>query len=108
MTTKHVILVTTLLCLCTGCASHHYTTTTGNSVSFYLKHPNAEHVQFSSSIDRYRIHDVKQNISGVWEFTLPQEREFNYFYLVDGSYYIPDCKNRQTDDFGAENCLYLP
>jgi hypothetical protein len=42
----------------------------------------------------------------VWEVSVPAEKEFAYFYVVDGVITLPDCSFTENDDFGAKNCLY--
>jgi hypothetical protein len=93
---------------CAGCAHHPYITQSRESVSLFLRLPDAVQVQFASSVDRYQLHDVRKNWWGFWEISLPLTPESRYFYVVDGSIYIPDCRFKETDDFGSENCIYLP
>jgi hypothetical protein len=44
----------------------------------------------------------------VWKVTLSRLNEFKYFYLVDGKAYLPDCRLRENDDFGSNNCVFSP
>jgi len=105
---KQLFFLLGLLSLCTGCAGHHYISDNSGSVSLYLRLPDATDVQFASSIDAYQLHDTRKNGLGFWEINMPIKPESTYFYIVDGSFYIPDCRFREMDDFGSENCLYLP
>jgi hypothetical protein len=35
-------------------------------------------------------------------------QEFSYFYVVDGTLYLPSCNYMEYDDFGNKNCIYQP
>ena len=70
--------------------------------------PRAETVLFASSLDGYRLHDARRAGGGAWEIDLPAQREFAYFYKVNGKIYLPACRLTETDDFGSRNCLFLP
>lgn len=100
-----------LLCLATflqGCVPQHYTTIHANTVNLYLQAPQATNVQFASSEDRYALREAIRNQDGTWMINGLANREFQYFYLVDGKLLLPDCRFRQNDDFGTANCRYLP
>ncbi|MBL4903805.1 MAG: hypothetical protein JKY62_14305 [Desulfocapsa sp.] len=97
-----------MLWLCAGCASHHYITNNHDSVTLYLRLADADHVQFASSIDKYELHDSRKNGLGFWEINQAITPGSKYFYIVDGVAYIPDCRFKENDDFGSENCLYQP
>ena len=70
--------------------------------------PRAGSVLFASSLDGYRLHEARRSGGGAWEVELPAQREFAYFYKVDGRVYLPDCRLMEADDFGSRNCLFLP
>jgi hypothetical protein len=70
--------------------------------------PDAKIVQFASSVDNYHVHDILKSEPGFWEVSIPRQLEFKYFYIVDGVTYIPDCRFKEQDDFGKQNCIYLP
>ena len=99
--------MTLLIFVLSGCASRHFVTREMNSLTFYLQHPNANRVQFAASFDQYNLHDAQQNSSGIWQVIIPVRSELKYFYVVDGLMYIPECRFKENDDFGSENCLYL-
>lgn len=105
---RQLLALAGLLFLCFGCAGHHYTSKSKELVSLYLRLPDAVHVRFASSIDKYQLHDTRKNRLGFWEISKPLTTDSTYFYIVDGSIYIPDCRFKETDDFGSENCLYQP
>jgi len=91
-----------------ACAASHYVENQPDSLAFFLKMPKARSVSFASSVDNYDLHNADQISSGTWQVTVPLSSELKYFYIVDGSVYIPDCRFKETDDFGSKNCLYLP
>lgn len=91
-----------------GCAPHHFVARQGNGVAIYLDAPRAITVVFASSLDSFQLHPTQKNAAGLWLTTILNDREFRYFYVVDGRVYVPDCKYREQDDFGATNCIYQP
>lgn len=105
---RKLLLLSFMMFMFTGCAKSHYATENQDSVSLFLRQPDALHVQFASSIDKYKLHDTQKNEPGFWEINMPLPTTFSYFYVVDGSIYIPDCRFKETDDFGSENCIYQP
>ena len=105
---KSLMLIVLLLAALSGCASRHSVEQKSDSLIFSLQLPEATSVQFSSSADKFVLHDTVKNRSGIWQLTVPLDSELKYFYIVDGSVYLPECRFKETDDFGAENCLYQP
>jgi hypothetical protein len=105
---KSLMLIMLLPAMLSGCASRHYVEQKTDSLVFSLQLPEATRVQFSSSTDNFVLHDTVKNRSGIWQLTVPLGSELKYFYIVDGSVYMPGCRFKETDDFGAENCLYQP
>ncbi len=105
---KFLMLIVLLLAALSGCASRHYVEQKTDSLVFSLRLPQATRVQFSSSTDNFVLHDTVKNGSGIWQLTVPFALELTYFYIVDGSVYLPECRFKETDDFGAKNCLYQP
>jgi len=95
------------LLLATGCATHYYRSN-ADSVTLYLKAPGARVVKLATSLDEFILHRVQSTGAGTWEITVPAAREFAYFYMVDGRFYLPDCELKETDDFGAQNCIFVP
>ena len=90
-----------------GCIPKHYTRNSLDSVTLYLRLPGVSTVQFASSLDHYQVHDTQKNTLGSWAISVPLSAEFKYFYIVDGSVHLPDCRFKEHDDFG-EAKLYLP
>lgn len=93
--------------LFTGCA-HHYYRLEDNSLELYLKAPGASSVVFASSLDGYAPHLASRAGRGLWVVRVPGDREFSYFYKVDGRVFIPECDCHEYDELGSENCVYLP
>jgi hypothetical protein len=93
--------------LCAGCATHYYRIK-ADRVNLYLRMPEAEIVYFATSLDEFRLYRIKKLESGIWEVAVPATRDFTYFYKVDGIIYLPDCKLKEKDDFGDENCIFIP
>jgi len=90
-----------------GCATHYYKMN-ADRVILYLRMPEAKIVYVSTSLDEFAFYRTKKLASGIWEVAVPATREFTYFYKVDGNIYLPDCKLREKDDFGDENCIFIP
>ena len=97
----------TFCLLCVGCVTH-YATINADRVNLYLRMPKAKNVYFAASLNDFALYRPRKLSSGIWEVTLPATREFTYFYKVDDDIYLPDCKLREKDDFGDENCIFLP
>jgi hypothetical protein len=97
-----------LLSLVSGCAPHHFITSKADVVTVYLEAPKASKVIFVSSVDNFREHATQKNAKGLWAIENLTNREFHYFYIVDGRLYVPECRYREKDDFGAANCIYQP
>ena len=101
------LLTAAILFLMPGCSAHYYRTR-NNSVSFYLTAPAAHRVYFASSLDEFTLHAATRSSDQTWQIEVPDGREFKYFYVVDGNVYVPDCRLKETDDFGSQNCLFVP
>ncbi len=91
-----------------GCAAPHYHQRQSDRVTFYLKAPEARGVAFASSLDAYSPHMANKISASRWAVTVAANSEFRYFYLVDGTVYVPECKFYEKDDFGSRNCIYVP
>jgi hypothetical protein len=90
-----------------GCATHYQVITSGH-VEMFLKAPQAQSVVLVVSSDPFQQVQAQGDASGVWKVTLNRLNEFKYFYLVDGKAYLPDCRLRENDDFGSNNCVFSP
>ena len=72
-----------------------------------LTWPGAREVKFASSLDQFQLRDgMKEN--GKWSWKLKKDREFTFFFIVDGEVAVPDCELTAADDFGLRNCIYVP
>ena len=106
---RALILQLTVIALClAGCAATHYHESQSDSVTFYLRMPNAGGVDFASSLDGYQLHKAEKAGIARWKITVATNSEFRYFYIVDGAVFIPECQFYEKDDFGSRNCLYVP
>ncbi len=89
----------------TGCSEHFYHIE-GDTLHLYLRQTEAKDVFFASSEDGYERHPAVKIDHNTWEITLSPATEFKYFYIVDGSVFLPACKFTERDDFGSEICIY--
>jgi len=101
------VLVLAALFFLSGCVAH-FIRVEGETVHFYLRNPDTTMVFFASSLDGYEFHEAERVRSGLWKVTAPAEREFRYFYVINGEVFLPPCELREKDDFGSENCIYSP
>lgn len=104
---RFLALMVTVVMLAAGCAATHATQIRGGAVELSLSAPDAQHVFFACSLDGFQIHEAHE-IGGRWVVSMPAANSFRYFYRVDGQIQLPDCKMREKDDFGAENCIFDP
>lgn len=105
---RRLALTGALLCGLQGCAPQHYVIVQAEQVTLVLQAPRAKHVQFASSLDQYNLHTPTQCTAGKWTIMMPSQHEFQYFYMVDGKPFHPECPFKEADDFGTFNCRYLP
>ena len=92
----------------TGCASHYYQVK-DHALYFYLKAPDdAREVDFACSKDGYTLHRAEKIDARTWRVRVPADSEFTYFYLVDGNLFPVPCPLKEKDDFGFENCVFVP
>jgi len=104
---KTCIFVAALLILLAGCA-HHSLRSGDDGIHLFLRHPDATHVHAASSLDGYTLHEATRTGRGTWEIVLPAEKEFTYFFIVDGEVYVPQCAYKESDEYGSYNCVYIP
>jgi len=96
------------LLLCAGCAPQHTVTVHTNTVVLALHVHDVDQVAFASSLDEFAVHQARKDPHGQWIIAGLPNKEFQYFYLVDGKVMLPDCRFKVNDDFGALNCRYFP
>lgn len=101
------LLVLSILTL-TACAPVHYTRVQGNLVSLYLTREDAVEVLLFSSANGYRPLLASKIENDTWAVSVDYQDEFEYFYKVDGKVVVPDCELKVNDDFGSQNCVFLP
>lgn len=94
--------------LLVGCASNHVVARSGDTVRLALLAPKAQTVLLVSSRNGFAPQPASLDARGRWLASLPATQGFSYFYLVDGKIYLPDCQEREFDDFGGSNCLFQP
>ena len=103
-----ILLLMAVTFFLAGCTAIHYYEIQCERVTFYLRAPGVKKVEFVSSLDSYNPHRAS-NLSGSrWAFTVVPNSEFRYFYILDGSVYLPECELYEKDDFGSLNCVYVP
>lgn len=90
-----------------GCAQQHSVQVHDDSLSFYYNDAKAKEVLLASSADHFTYHPAIKGPGDVWQVTIPRNKEFSYFYIVDGEVTVPECSNTVLDDFGTKNCLYV-
>jgi len=106
MRSRALICTAVLTCII-GC-THHAVLVDKGSATLTLHAPGAKNVQFASSLDGYELHQARQNLDADWVILLPSDRQFSYFYVVDGKVFLPECSFTEPDDFGSCNCVYVP
>jgi hypothetical protein len=106
-TTTHCLLIFCTVALMTGC-TYHYHDIRADTVTLYLNAPSAGNVAFAASMDNFQVRQARRTGPGTWVVKVPSTVGFEYFYLIDGKPYLPDCKLRVADDFGAQNCVFDP
>lgn len=104
---KIILLFLAIFFSITGCATHEYRVI-NQELHIYLKDKSAEKVYILSSLDEYTPRKAIDTGSGTWEAILPSDAEFKYFFLVDDKVIVPACDMKEKDDFGSENCIYIP
>ena len=102
-----IISVLAAVVVAGGCTAHYHIIYNGN-VEMYLSVPQAQSVVLVVSSDPFQQVQARRDASGMWKVTLNRLSEFKYFYLVDGKTYQPDCRLRENDDFGSNNCVFSP
>ncbi|MFH2066989.1 MAG: hypothetical protein ABIK15_17445 [Pseudomonadota bacterium] len=96
-----------LIFLATGCKSH-FAEIRENRLFFYLHHSEARSVEIRCSLDGFKAHAATKTDDDLWEVSVPFTAETTYFYIIDGEVFLPACPFREKDDFGTENCIFIP
>ena len=108
MKTILIVAIGLFLASLNGCAAPPQYKLDGARLHIYLQKPNARTVYFASSIDAFVLHPARLNDKGTWEAVIPLGHEFRYFFIADGSITLPPCRYKEKDDFGSENCIFIP
>lgn len=103
---KRVVWIAGLLAL-SACASHSLSPR-ADGLHLYLKAGAAQCVEFAASTEGFAPRPATRLKHGRWEVVMPLGEGFSYYYLIDGQAYAPDCRYREQDDFGGDNCIYQP
>jgi hypothetical protein len=90
-----------------GCTSH-YVKVSNDTLHLYLRQPQAESVLFASSLDGFSPRPAVQIDNQLWRVSTKADEAFRYFYIVDGRVLTPHCRFKENDDFGQQNCIYVP
>jgi len=104
---KRLLLFSLLVFALAGCARHYYRLDDG-SIRIFLRAPQASSVYFASSLDNFELHPADKSGSGTWVVSVDSDTQFSYFYVIDGQPYVPECTYKEYDDFGGENCVFIP
>lgn len=96
-----------MIALIGGCQSHFHKVRE-NAIYFYLHQPEARRVELRCSFDGFKPHPATKTDDDTWEVTVPFTSEFIYFYIVDDRVFLPSCRLKEKDDFGTENCIFIP
>ena len=105
---KVFFIVLAALIILSGCVKNYFYQVKGDELHIFFHEPQAGKVLFLSSLDQFELHETVKNEKGRWEICVPSGKAFEYFIIVDGNLKIPTCDQRQMDDFGSENCVYIP
>lgn len=106
--TRSVIALIIFLAVLTACAPVHEYVIRDNRLHLLLRKPEAKTVQLASSLNSFRLQRAEKLDKSAWRIITSAGVEFSYFYIIDGFMYVPECKFKERDDFGMENCLYIP
>jgi len=105
-----ILLIAAAAVFVMGCAAAHYHDhgKGPGRVTLYLEAPGAETVEFVSSLHAFNPQQANRLEGSRWAVTVATHSEFRYFYIVDGSVYLPECEFYEKDDFGSRNCVFVP
>jgi len=105
---KVLMAISAVLIILSGCVNNYYYQIKDDQLHIYFHEPKAGKVFFLSSLDQFELHETVKNEKGLWEISVPSGQAFEYFFIVDGTLSIPTCDQKEKDDFGSENCIYIP
>jgi hypothetical protein len=105
---RAMLMLSAAVGIVTGCLPLPAAFHPGHEIRLTVDRPDAKEVIFLSSLNRYEPVLMNKTFWGTWEIILPQDKDFEYFFRVDGSPYTPECRLRQEDDWGGRQCIYSP
>lgn len=80
----------------------------GNTTTLTLEVDDAASVDFVCSLDQFKSRAMRRVDNARWSIRVPDNHYFTYYYMVDGKIHVPDCRLKETDDFGSVNCIFEP
>ena len=105
---KRFAILSLLMTMMFAACSNHYLRVENEQTYLFLKARHAQSVMFASSLDRFQWR-IADRINGqTWQIAIPRDIPQTYIYFVDNQIFLPDCRFKEQDDFGSENCLYIP
>lgn len=105
---KRFLILPLLIALVLAACSSHYLRVENGQAYLFLKVRHAQSVMFASSLEHFQWRSAERIDGQTWRISIPVNISQTYIYLVDGQLFLPDCRFREQDDFGSENCLYIP
>ncbi|NNG00087.1 MAG: hypothetical protein HKM93_11955 [Desulfobacteraceae bacterium] len=78
-----------------------------NLAVFSIRAPGATEVDFFCSCDGFEPRPAARGSDLAWSVSVSADRDFSYFFVVDGRVSLPDCSARETDDLGATSCIFM-
>jgi hypothetical protein len=103
---KHIVIpILAAVLVGGGCTAHHHAVKNGQ-VEMYLTAPQAQSVILVIAGDPFQKVPASRDASGTWKVTLNPSSDFKYFYIMDDEAYLPDCRMKEQDDFGSDNCVF--
>ena len=102
-----IFILLLMAAVATGCSTHYLRSENGQTF-LYLEDRHADTVMFASSLDHFQWRSAEKINGRTWRIGIPQDIPQTYIYRVGNQIVVPDCRFRETDDFGSENCLYIP
>lgn len=97
-----------LLAVLAACSPLDFLGNQSATVQLVLDAPQASEVYLVTSLENFQPLPAFRDAQGGWVSEGLADREFRYFYVIDGTIHVPDCRYREEDDFGATTCIYQP
>ena len=91
-----------------GCAAEYSYRFIDGEIEMLINKPDTEKLFFLSSLDGFKRHELSKNDKDTWKVMLPADKAFRFFLVADENIFLPDCRFRESDGFGSENCVYIP